>query len=646
MEEALDDLPKSLEAMYADVLETKIPEEYREEARVMLMWLAYSYRPLRLRELAFVASLPEQNVLHICTSSLVSLDEDDVKFDHFSVKEFLVSERLLASKASSFYVPPTLAHLQIAGTCISTLFDPNLVKIIERYIQREPNLLLNFNITWPEEWWKLDTDEDDIHTIIPLLGYSRHWHFHVQEADSMSARSAQSNKPSLISESENLRDHIHKLFCIENNLSFIYWAQVVDVWDGIIYLPLSPLYYASFLNLPDSVRRLLKTRSNSREAIGAVLTLRNKPQERMTPLHIAGVRGNLEIVSLFLDSGMRMAQSGFEHMIGNNQRDGVTVMTSILKTQPDLSITDDAVKAAASNRRTKELIKYFLNNGYLSSQARLLLVLKYWREGYHEASLGQLKALVKALVKHGEDIGCTGQEFFNAVAQGHESRSGSDSLHELVLERYEPLSLSLDISECIASDTVGGVEMLRCLCEKYKDISFSQDQLAAAAAEEGVHGMQVVDIILEYDKTLRISQLVIQAVLGYEVFFVLVYHNKSLEITWEVLESIMCRHEAFDVWQYQHQEPTRIVKVLMDHDNCGFRLPAEKQPIMQAYIKMHNHIGSSKDCKINCSKEMLQAAARWKPDAIEYLQSHARPNVIFRKYALQDLPIPRRSNTF
>ena len=466
MREVLENTPNTLEDTYANVL-SKIPERYKKKARLMFMWLAYSIYPLRLRELASVASLPNpEAVLQICTSSLVSLDKDVVKFDHFSVKEYLVSEHRLASvapTASSFYVPPMLAHLQIAGTCISTLLDPKLVNLIERYIRLEPDLYPDFR----NGLWKLETGEDDILTIPPLLSYSQQWYLHVQEADSMSARSAQLNNPSLISESENLRDHIHKLFCDENHQSFRYWASGTTLF-GKTREWLSPLHYASYMNLPDSVRRLFKPRSNPGEAMGVLSPFRREPQEHMTPLHVAGVRGHLEIVSLLLDSGMRITQSDFEDVIRRNERNGLDVMTSILEVQPDLSITDDAVRAAARNVWTGKFVEYFLNNGFLSSKARILLVLRVWYSRYEEPMTG----LMKALVKHGKDIGCTGRDFYWPEPE---------SLVDFALERYEPLSLSQDITKCIASDTPGGLGMVRGLCQKYKDISFSQDQLADAA---------------------------------------------------------------------------------------------------------------------------------------------------------------------
>ena len=683
MREVLRNLPITLEDTYANVLSKKIPERYKKKARLMLMWLAYSLRPLTLRELAFIASLPRpEAVLQICTSSFVTVSretieelqsgenlvsqgtigewqsdeyfvsrerveeglggEEFIRFDHFSVKEYLVSERHMTSSTpttSWFYVPPLLAHLRIAETCVSNLLDLKLVDLIERDFRNGP--------------MSLDIGEDDIHAIISVLEYSRDWHFHVREADSISAQSAQLKDPNLICEREALRGHIHKLFCDENHLSFTYWAHFVIVSERYMSLPLSPLYYAAYLDLPDSVRRLLEPRSNPREAKGVVSTSKNKTQGLMTPLHIAGIKGNLEIVSLFLDSGMRIAQSDFEHMIASNERNGFTVTTNILKAQPDLSITDDAVRAAASNFRTKDFIKYFLNNGFLSSKARVLLVLNsYWEDYHFEAN----PRLMKALAKHGESIGCTSQDFFNVVIQCSSFRSIPESFLEFVLERYEPLSLSRDITECIASDTNGGVRMLRCLCRNYRDISFSQDLLAAAAKKK-IYGMNLVDIILEYDKSLNISQCVIQSAVsrssGKAALFVMILHNKSLEITWEFLKSIVYKYEAlgkhealgkcdtleegeYQYWKWgkRYHNIAKTVTVLMDHEYCGFKFPSERLPLAEAYTQVEDHLDSHEDCKVAVSEQILQAAARWEPDAIDYLQSHARPNVTFRKYAL------------
>ena len=73
MEDALRTLPQTLEGLYGDLLR-QIPTDYKEKVRLVLMWLAYSLRPLTLREFAFAVSVRNpQKVLEICNSSLVSL---------------------------------------------------------------------------------------------------------------------------------------------------------------------------------------------------------------------------------------------------------------------------------------------------------------------------------------------------------------------------------------------------------------------------------------------------------------------------------------------------------------------------------------------------------------------------------------------
>ena len=98
-----------------------IPKEYEREARCVLHLLVISYRPLNLKEMAEAVAVDCENeifdsedrlrdyhdILEIC-SSLVSLskfnhlkryglmlrsEENELRFAHYSVKEYLISER-------------------------------------------------------------------------------------------------------------------------------------------------------------------------------------------------------------------------------------------------------------------------------------------------------------------------------------------------------------------------------------------------------------------------------------------------------------------------------------------------------------------------------------------------------------------------
>jgi hypothetical protein len=100
--------------------------------------VAVASRPLRVRELAEILAFdfeegstptfladwcpedPAQAVLSTCSSLLAVFDDDDgfqvIQFAHFSVKEYLTSERLAKAMdtISRFHVSMTPAHTIIA----------------------------------------------------------------------------------------------------------------------------------------------------------------------------------------------------------------------------------------------------------------------------------------------------------------------------------------------------------------------------------------------------------------------------------------------------------------------------------------------------------------------------------------------------
>jgi hypothetical protein len=138
----LEELPKSLDETYKRILK-EINNANREHAYRLLQCLAVASRPLRVEELAevlafdFTGGIPKLNadwrwedqeaaVLSAC-SSLVSVVSDNgsrvVQFAHFSVKEFLTSDRLASSteEVSGFHVSLEPAHATLAQACLGVL---------------------------------------------------------------------------------------------------------------------------------------------------------------------------------------------------------------------------------------------------------------------------------------------------------------------------------------------------------------------------------------------------------------------------------------------------------------------------------------------------------------------------------------------
>ena len=140
----LEELPQSLDETYQRILK-EINNANREQSYQLLQCLAVARRPLRVDELAEVLALDidargiptfnanwrwedhEAAVLSAC-SSLVSVVIDDgsrvVQFSHFSVKEFLTSDRLASMKdVSQFHIADEPSHLILAQACVGALLS-------------------------------------------------------------------------------------------------------------------------------------------------------------------------------------------------------------------------------------------------------------------------------------------------------------------------------------------------------------------------------------------------------------------------------------------------------------------------------------------------------------------------------------------
>ena len=147
----LSKLPKTLDETYERVLRD-IHEDNKEHARRLLHCIAVAVRPLRVEELAEIlmfdfdaaeGAMPEYHadrrrkdheeaVLSTCSSLIAIAEHDDgfygsrrrvVQFSHFSVKEFLMSNRLATPirDVSRYHILPEPAHSILAQACLGFL---------------------------------------------------------------------------------------------------------------------------------------------------------------------------------------------------------------------------------------------------------------------------------------------------------------------------------------------------------------------------------------------------------------------------------------------------------------------------------------------------------------------------------------------
>ena len=143
----LKDLPKSLNETYERMLK-EIGKVNPHQAYRLLQCLTVATRPLRVEELAEVLALDfdrtkdwipalnqawrwddkQQGVLSTCSSLIVIVNNQDsgdrvVQFAHFSVKEFLTSDRLanLEADIARFHIQLEPAHTVITQACLAIL---------------------------------------------------------------------------------------------------------------------------------------------------------------------------------------------------------------------------------------------------------------------------------------------------------------------------------------------------------------------------------------------------------------------------------------------------------------------------------------------------------------------------------------------
>jgi ankyrin repeat protein len=277
----LGELPKTLDETYERILQG-IPEKMRKDAHRIFQWIMVSSRPLCVEEVAEVFAInfdeeisgipkfepawrdanAETAVLSAC-STLVTIVDGGwrgkiVQFSHFSVQEYLTSDRVAnAEHVSRFHLRPKPAHTLLAKSCLSVL------------------LHLDYTI-----------DEAKLKNF-PLAEYTaEHWVEHAQFEDVSSC----------------IWDGIDLLFD-EDQPHLATWVWVCNMYlygDSPIgntrpeELYCLPLYYAALFGFSDLVERLLTSHPQDIDAEGG---------DYGTPLNAALDEGHLDIAQFLLDRG-------------------------------------------------------------------------------------------------------------------------------------------------------------------------------------------------------------------------------------------------------------------------------------------------------------------------------------------------------
>ena len=282
----LEELPKSLDETYERLLKG-ISDDNREYACRLLHCLTVAIRPLTVEELAEIlafdldmgqGSIPkfhadwrwkdqEYAVLSTCSSLISVVDNNGsrvVQFSHFSVKEFLTSNRLAKSTrdVSRYHILPVSAHTILARVCLGFLLH------LDSHIDNES--MKGF----------------------PLAIYaSQHWVTHAKFKDVAS----------------RVKDGMQSLFDPDKP-HFAAWVQIHDMDSPVFRVSLTkrpnrpnPLYYSALCGFEDVVEHLVITYPMLVNAIGGRYD---------SPLLVALRGKHVRIAELLLENGANVDVRG------------------------------------------------------------------------------------------------------------------------------------------------------------------------------------------------------------------------------------------------------------------------------------------------------------------------------------------------
>ena len=319
----LNELPTTLDDTYERMLQAIPKEKFQHSSRLFQCMVA-ALRPLRVEELAEIFAIefdmgdtlnlvvgwrpehPEEAVLSTCSTFITIIDDEGskiVQFSHFSVKEFLTSDRLQMSDVGNigrYYIPLGLAHAILARACVAVLVQ-------------------------------LDEEEDDKRSeVLPLAPYvAKNWVRHAQFEDVASR--IQDSLAYLFNPKE---PHFRPRILLQGVLEV--YSTRPAFFDNEPD-KLTPLFLAAFCGFSVLVKHLIVTHtpdvnakcdddwstlhgaSSSGQVDCARILLDHGADVNVvgwgdfTPLHYASCNGHLRVTRFLLEHGANLNAQSLDH---------------------------------------------------------------------------------------------------------------------------------------------------------------------------------------------------------------------------------------------------------------------------------------------------------------------------------------------
>jgi len=578
LRKALHSLPKDLDGTYERIL-CNIKDSNVAYALKILQWLTYSARPLALEEIAEVIAIdvhddprfdPErrlaapQDVMTIC-SSLITIDGEEildyglqdrytpVRLAHFSVKEYLVSDRIRIGKASGYSIRERESIAVIAEDCLAYLLYFDVA-----------NVFTPLTVDEPTDWsFRSESLTPEHQSEFPLALYAaRFWMQHAQTAEASGTTKTSSLIVELLRSRGAAFENMMRLW-----ISITFYSDLKSNRDFDRPLLLqkfrSPLHFVSLFGLVNSVKMLLEqgyhadakvqTSAGDFSALcaaciggyalivkilldkGAVVDLSEGSEDRSPLYHAlyhASYFGHEEVVRLLLGSGANASAQGGEFFTALQAASFIgqgKIVQLLLDNDADSNAQGgyygNALQAA-SYRGYKEVVQLLIENGadvnaqggehgnalqaasYECSMEIVQLLIKkgadvnaqggYYGNALQAASYQGYKEVVQLLIENGADVNAQGGIFENALQAA--SYSGYKEVVQLLIENDADVNAQGGIlgNALQAASYRGRKEVVQLLIEKGPDVNIQGGRYGnalQAASYEGL--MEIVQLLIE-----------------------------------------------------------------------------------------------------------------------------------------------------
>jgi ankyrin repeat protein len=506
LRKSLSTLPPTLDQTYDRILST-ISKEDAQYAKRILQWLTFSARPLFVKEVAEVLAIDVERdpafdrdevledpleVLNICSSLVIFTDSPNgiIALAHYSVQEYLVSDRIRQGHAKQYSMQEAECHSAITKGCLKYLLQ------LAQPLSKDA-LKISALAKYSAQYWS---------------SHLRNSGRNLEEVSRLAMDMMSTERPECLT-----------------------WIQIYDP-DRMFARPdldrslkslAPPLYYASLLGLSMVTKLLLgkgadvnaqggshgsALQAASAKGYEQVVEILleggakvNAQDEYHSVLQAASARGHERVVKILLDNNANVnAQSrGYRTALQEASASGhVQVVKILLDRDADIHLQRGFYGGPlqlASAAGHEQVVKLLINRGAIVNAHT-----ESFDTALHAASRSGHEQIVKLLLEAGADVNIKGQSGWYTSALHAASGSGHEQIVKLLLEAGVDSNVirqeSYYSNALQSASAKGFMQVVEMLLKAGADVNattqFMNYQTALQAASTGDH-KQVVQMLLD-----------------------------------------------------------------------------------------------------------------------------------------------------